>query len=314
MPLPLPNLDDRTYADLITEARSRIAQEYPNWTDHNPSDVGIILLELMAWLTEMVLYRVDRIPDKNVITYLQLLNGPEWQLTGDLDSAIQQTLTALRQRYRAVTPTDFEQLVLEQWPRSDRALALGEPATVQRVTCLPHRNLSLAAPEAARLSAPGHISLVIVPAATPNRTALPQPSLALRQALWQWLDDRRLLTTQHHVVGPTYVPVQLAAELVLLEGAPLPREVRQQAIAALEQFFDPLTGGEQGTGWPFGRSVYPSEIYEVLDRQPGVDYVRTVILQANPNLAQVPLLAHELVAIAIAPNDIVIREAWEIYE
>ncbi len=314
MPLPLPNLDDRAYADLITEARSRIPQEYPDWTDHNPSDVGIILLELIAWLTEMVLYRVDRIPDKNILTYLQLLNGPEWQLTGDLESAIQQTLTVLRQRYRAVTPADFEQLVLEQWPQSDRALALGEATTVQRLTCLPHRNLSLSDPEAASGDAPGHISLVIVPAADPHSTALPQPSLALRQSLWQWLDDRRLITTQHHVVGPTYVSVQLAAELVLLEGAPLPKEVRQQAIAALEQFFHPLTGGEQGTGWPFGRSIYPSEIYELLDHQPGVDYVRTVTLQANPNVTQVPLLAHELVTIAINPNDIVIREAWEIYE
>jgi len=322
MPLPLPNLDDRTYADLITEARSRIPQEFPDWTDHNPSDVGIILLELMAWLTEMVLYRVDRIPDQNILTYLQLLNGPEWQFTGDLERAIQQTLTVLRQRYRAVTPADFEQLVLEQWPQrvgttspqANPTLALGEAATVQRVICLANRNLSLSDPEAASRDAPGHISLVIVPAADPHSPALPEPSLALRQSLWQWLDDRRLITTQHHVVGPAYTPVSIAAELVLLEGAPLPREVRQQAIVALEQFFDPLTGGEQGTGWPFGRSVYPSEIYELLDRQPGVDYVRTVTLQANPNITQVPLLAHELVAIAINPDDIVIREAWEIYE
>ncbi|MFW5667313.1 MAG: baseplate protein J, partial [Coleofasciculus sp.] len=65
MSLPLPNLDDRTYADLVEEARSLIPIECPEWTDHNPSDTGIILIELFAWLTEMVLYRVNRIPDQN---------------------------------------------------------------------------------------------------------------------------------------------------------------------------------------------------------------------------------------------------------
>jgi hypothetical protein len=53
------NLDDRTYADLVAEAISQIAVEYPEWTDYNPSDTGIILIELLAWLTEMTLYRAD---------------------------------------------------------------------------------------------------------------------------------------------------------------------------------------------------------------------------------------------------------------
>jgi hypothetical protein len=56
MTIPLPNLDDRTYADLLEEARSLIPIECPTWTDHNPSDTGIILLELFAWLTEFTLY------------------------------------------------------------------------------------------------------------------------------------------------------------------------------------------------------------------------------------------------------------------
>ncbi|WP_448573738.1 hypothetical protein [Trichothermofontia sp.] len=313
MPLPLPNLDDRTYADLMAEARSHIPQEYAEWTDHNPSDGGIILLELLAWLTEMVLYRVDRVPDKNVVTYLQLLNGTDWQFNSDLETAIQQTLSDLRQRYRAVTPADFEQLILDQWPQSDRSVAIGETAKVQRVYCLPQRNLSAEGPEAPSREAPGHISVVIVPAVSTSEPQ-PQPSLALRQSLWQWLDDRRLLTTQHHVVGPAYTPVQIAAELVLQEGAALPSRIRTQAIAALTQFFDPRTGGEQGTGWPFGRSVHRSEVFELLDRLPGVDYVQTVTLQGNPDQTQVSLVAHGLVAIVVGPSDIVIREAWEINE
>lgn len=71
MSLPLPNLDDRTYADLVEQAISQIPIEYPEWTDHNPTDTGIILIELLAWLTEMVLYRVNQIPDKNIETFLK---------------------------------------------------------------------------------------------------------------------------------------------------------------------------------------------------------------------------------------------------
>ena len=35
MPIPLPNLDDRTYADLTDEARALIPRLLRGWTDHN---------------------------------------------------------------------------------------------------------------------------------------------------------------------------------------------------------------------------------------------------------------------------------------
>ena len=41
----------------------------------------------------------------------------------------------------------------------------------------------------------------------------------------------------------------------------------------MQEFFDPLRGGPEKTGWPFGRDVYVSEVYALLDRLPGVDYV-----------------------------------------
>src|SRR5690349_4133941 len=53
MPLPLPNLDDRSYTDLVEEARRLIPTYAPEWTNHNPSDPGIMLIELFAYLTEM---------------------------------------------------------------------------------------------------------------------------------------------------------------------------------------------------------------------------------------------------------------------
>jgi predicted phage baseplate assembly protein len=73
MPLPAPNLDDRTFQDILDEARRRIPQYCPEWTDHNLSDPGITLLELFAWMTDLLLYRLNRVPEKNYIKFLDLL-------------------------------------------------------------------------------------------------------------------------------------------------------------------------------------------------------------------------------------------------
>ncbi len=159
MSLPLPNLDNRTYAELVDEARSLIPSEYQQWTDHNPTDPGIILIEMLAWLSELLLYRVDRIPDKNTEAFLKLLNGPEWQKREELETAIRDTIVELRRRYRAVTSEDFEQLVLKDWPKTEAAANLGMAGVVKRVKCFPELNLELDPPT----RAPGHVSLVVLP-------------------------------------------------------------------------------------------------------------------------------------------------------
>ena len=73
MPIPLPNLDDRTFADLAEEMRALIPRYAPAWTDHNASDPGITLIELFAWLTEALIYRLNRIPEASEARFLELL-------------------------------------------------------------------------------------------------------------------------------------------------------------------------------------------------------------------------------------------------
>jgi Baseplate J-like protein len=309
MTIPLPNLDDRTYADLIEEARALIPREYPVWTDHNPSDSGIVLLELFAWLTELVLYRVNQIPDKNIETFLKLLKGPEWTQKQDVDLqvAIRQTVLALRHRYRAVACEDFEQLALEDWPETEAAKTLGNAGIIRRAKCLPQLNLAATA-LTDRTLALGHVSLVVVPMGATTADKVLNPTL--QTGLWTFLDQRRLLTTQHHVVGPEYVPVQIKATLHLEDGASAQR-VRTAASEAIHQFFDPLEGGVDHQGWPFGRSVYMSEVYELLDRLPGVDYAENVILQNDSNCQQVELQDYQLVAIDFDDRNLGLVEAWE---
>ncbi|MDC7220317.1 MAG: putative baseplate assembly protein [Spirochaetales bacterium] len=64
-------MDDKTYKEILEEARSLIPHYTPEWTNHNPSDPGMTLVELFAWMTEMVLYRLNKVPQK---TYLALLD------------------------------------------------------------------------------------------------------------------------------------------------------------------------------------------------------------------------------------------------
>jgi predicted phage baseplate assembly protein len=73
MPLEPPNLDDRTFADLFAEARALIPRYAPEWTDHNDSDPGITMLQLLSWLTEQSLYRLNRVPERHYVKFLQLL-------------------------------------------------------------------------------------------------------------------------------------------------------------------------------------------------------------------------------------------------
>lgn len=73
MPLPVPNLDDRRFQDILDEARRLIPRYCPEWTDHNLSDPGITLLELFSWMTDMMLYRLNRVPDKNYVKFLELI-------------------------------------------------------------------------------------------------------------------------------------------------------------------------------------------------------------------------------------------------
>lgn len=73
MALPVPNLDDRRFQDLVDDAKRLVQQKCPEWTDHNVSDPGVTLIELFAWMTDQLIYRLNRVPDRNYIKFLELI-------------------------------------------------------------------------------------------------------------------------------------------------------------------------------------------------------------------------------------------------
>lgn len=311
MPIPLPNLDDRSYADLTAEAQALIPGLCPEWTHHNASDPGIVLVELLAWLTETALYRLNAVPAENLETLLTLLGWEKpTDKPPDLDAAVRETILALREPYRAVTAEDFEYLIQQQWPQSaeaaDLGKALGDAAIkIRRFRCIPRRNLEAPDPTARNAPAPAHVSVVILPE---TKDPYEDPSRDLLDALRKFFSARCLLTTRHHIVGPTYLPVEVSATLFLRDDAP-PEATRLRAKDALRAFFDPVGGGPEGTGWPFGRDVYVSEVYALFDELDLVDYVEGVSLRVSGDgtrlqkegetVVGVTLDAHELVAIEV---------------
>ena len=73
MALPAPNLDDRRFQQLVDEAKRYVQQSCPEWTDHNVSDPGVTLIETFAQMVDQLVYRLNRVPERNHLAFLDLL-------------------------------------------------------------------------------------------------------------------------------------------------------------------------------------------------------------------------------------------------
>jgi len=275
MPLNIPNLDDRTYADLVDEAIAMVPRYASGWTDHNPSDPGITLIELLAYFTELLIYQLNRVTKETKIRFLQLLLGSNgdakarWTQasSAEVDEALRQAVLGLRRRHRAVTCEDYEYLA--------REATEGKTESVLRARAFVGRDLRTTDDASRDATTPGHVSLVVLPASDLGQDRLD----GLLAQVRDFFEPRRLLTTRLHVVKPFYLWVALGATIHPQPNVPerMRTEIRQKAIEKLQQYFSPWPGGgPRGEGWPFGRALYLSEVYDVLDHVEDVDYVEDV--------------------------------------
>jgi hypothetical protein len=291
MPIELPDLDDRTYNDLVQEARTLIPTLAPDWTNYNSSDPGITLVELFAFLTEMLVFRLNRVTADHQLAFLKLLNGPDWTPGQDLVSETRATVLALRKANRAITCTDFENLSQEA------------DARVARARCVASRNLATENSLKRADPRPGHMSVVIVPKASAD-TSRPLPDDDLLQAVHNYLEQRRLLTTQVHVVAPRYYTVEVKVT-ASIKADVIPSDVLTRAVSRLKTFLHPLLGGEDGKGWPFGRNVFISELFSLLDKLPGIDYVSKVEFVVDDAGRLLKNEGGEVYAVEIKPDELV---------
>ncbi|MDT0616299.1 putative baseplate assembly protein [Streptomyces lancefieldiae] len=172
----------------------------------------------------------------------------------------------LRAQERAVTLRDYEELARRAAPET------------ARITCLEGKENEYGAHA---------VRVLVVPQAVPDpggRLRFEQlvPGDALLERITRHLDERRLIGTRLAVGPPYYQGVTVVATIHAFRGVDADR-VRRQAHDALYRHLDPLTGGADGKGWPFGRPVQTGEVFAVLQRVPGVELVDEVVLHpADP--------------------------------
>ncbi len=171
----------------------------------------------------------------------------------------------LRHGGRAVSPTDLEWLARQ-----------ADGTRIARSRCLPNINQAL------RFE-PGWATLIVVPQGTESRLS-PGPSL-IRQ-IENYLLERaftglaQTTPARLNVIGPGYIQIVVEAEIVP-EDLDQAESVKSLAADAITAFLHPLTGGPDGSGWIFGRDVFASEIYRVIEGVPGVDHVQSLLLYGN---------------------------------
>jgi predicted phage baseplate assembly protein len=179
--------------------------------------------------------------DQAGVTNLQAAGGGSDEET--LAAASARAPHTLKSRDRAVTASDYEELALR---------------LVARAKALP-----LSHPQFPGVEVPGVVSVLVVPAVDTAKNPAPTPSEGTLRAVCALLEERRTVTTELYVVGPRYREVTVTAELVADDDADL-GVVKQAVSAAVSGYFDPLAGGEDGTGWPFGGSIFYSRLYRRL--------------------------------------------------
>ncbi|KCZ70545.1 Baseplate J-like protein [Candidatus Methanoperedens nitroreducens] len=324
MSLPIPNLDDRSFDDLMKDVRSLIPRYDREWTNYNPSDPGITLLELFSWLGEMIIYRINRVPEESYINFLKLIAGVQEKEdlnrllnSPDLDTEYRKLLSLLKDiedeknsvedgkknsvteireavmgyvgsRYRVITSKDFEEKALICMEKLQKGMA-------GRAICVNNRDLEYGK---ADLVKPGHVSVIIIPRSMKDSKYCEdegKPTTLLKKEVKTFLDARRLITTRVHVVSPFYNDIRLKVRIALKENTN-ESSVLLEVKKRIHEYFNPTTGGPEGIGWPLGRRVYRSELYHLVERITGVDHVAGIWMSDDATLE---IKEHQLVSLSL---------------
>ena len=181
------------------------------------------------------------------------------------EEAVQRIPASLRHRERAVAASDFVDLAMET-----------PDATLGRVEVLPRHK-----PHERIDGVPGVVTLVILPAYDPLHPDQPTPDGSLLRQVCEWLEPRRLVTTELYVTPPQYVPVWLSAAYRIEPGYGS-ETVRNWVELAVRQYLAPLPPyGPAGAGWPFGRAVTAADVEAAILKVEGVRLVEQVRVEGD---------------------------------
>jgi len=206
-------------------------------------------------------------------------------------------LPLYNEQSRLITRADVARALVDQFNRQQISFVSPAPVEfVERAFVVPNRDLRGTPPYAPQT---GALSVVILRRPDPAGgfpTVI--PSAALTDQFQHFLDRRRLITTRVHVVGPRSVAVSIAVQVVLESGVDVP-QVKAAVEARVLAFFHPFTGGDKGGGYPIGRDIYRSEIFQQAESVDGVDFVLSVAINGSAAVTQLQLSENDLPAVAV---------------
>jgi len=123
----------------------------------------------------------------------------------------------------------------------------------------------------------GVVTLMVIPSADPLYPDTPRPDQLFLDAVCDYLNPRRLVTTELHVRGPEYVPIWVSIGIDVVPGVSLP-PVREAVKAAVREFLSALKGGFDHKGWPLHKTVEKLEIWARATQVDGIAGVNEVFL------------------------------------
>ncbi|WP_108258747.1 putative baseplate assembly protein [Mangrovicoccus ximenensis] len=200
----------------------------------------------------------------------------------EMDEVLLRAPSTLRSRDRAVSAEDFRDLAMETpGVPLHSATALARTVPVEQ----PDGSHVLTAKD-------GAVTLIVLPDRDEPR---PQPTKAELREICRYLEPRRLITTELHIIGPAYTKVTRLDARVTVSASHDLAVVQAALYDAILAFLHPVTGGRDGAGWPFGEDIYYGDLYDVMLGVAGVRRVSSLAVDteagagdADADIAAVP--------------------------
>jgi predicted phage baseplate assembly protein len=173
----------------------------------------------------------------------------------------------LRHRNRLVTEQDY------------RDVAMRTPGVdLGRVEVLSLFRPRKQADQPPETSAAGVVTVLAIPLYDAVRPRWPQPDRLFLRTVCDYLDQRRLVTTEIYVRGPEYIPVYVTVGIKVQAGH-FSDVVRQDAMARLYEYLSALPpGGPDSTGWPLSKRLLRKDLEAVVTRVDGVEFVHSLFM------------------------------------
>lgn len=170
-----------------------------------------------------------------------------------IENAMERAPHAIKNRNRAITVEDFEQITLQ----ASRGIA--------RAKCLPNF-------ENSTNFKPGWVTLIVIPQSSDDK---PKLSLQLKKQVEDYLNMYSANTSILQVIEPIYLEVSVEASIFTISAEVIP-DIEKEFFLRIKKFLHPITGSYDGKGWEFGRAPCFSDFYALLEKIDGVDYVENV--------------------------------------